>query len=197
MRQFIFLLFIFFQIVHAQEFQNNDSNKNKGYFNISKVGFINITNSKQETFVRGEGGFYSDLDTTNSYAWSLQTINGYFISPHFSVGIGLGLDGYHNPNINTLPLFIDARGYLSENKNSAYSFIDVGPTIRLGDGSSFRKGMMLNFGLGYKFSIGHKLFLVSDVFYSHKTVSLTDEWIKTSDNVIKSNGVGLSIGIIL
>ena len=56
--------------------------------------------------------------------------------------------------------------------------------------------MAFNIGLGYKFKISEKLFLISDLSYSHKNVSLTNEDIGTSDNIIKANGIGLNIGII-
>ena len=58
------------------------------------------------------------------------------------------------------------------------------------------KGVIFNFGIGYKFQLTENLFMVSDVFYSHKTVSLTDEGIGTSDNVVKVNGFGISFGAI-
>ena len=50
--------------------------------------------------------------------------------------------------------------------------------------------------LAEKFFFTKKLFLISDLSYSHKTISLTDEWIDKSDFVIKANGIGLNLGII-
>ena len=192
----LLLLSSFFSFAQTDS-KTKDLNKNKGFFNITKIGFIAITNLKQDVFIEGEGGFYSELDTNKSHAWSLQTINGYFISPKFSLGIAVGLDGYHNPNFNTLPVLLDIRTYMSDEENSLYAFLDIGPSLRIGgENSQLRKGMVFNIGIGYKFKVGKKLFLISDLSYSHKTISLTDEWIDKSDFVIKANGIGLNLGII-
>ena len=127
----------------------------------------------------------------------MQTINGYFISPYFSLGIAIGIDGYHNPKFNTLPVMLDIRTYMSDEEDSFYAFLDIGPSIRIGgENSDLKKGMVFNIGAGYKFKIAENLFVISDISYSHKTVSLTDEWIGTSDFIIKVNGVGLNLGII-
>lgn len=174
-----------------------DENKNVGFFNITKFGYIGVTNLKQERFIEGEGNIFSDLETNNAHAWSLQTINGYFLSPSFSLGIGVGLDGYHHPDFNTLPIVLDTRFYFTDNSDSFYTFLNIGPSVRIGgENSNFRKGMVFNIGVGYKFKVANNLFLVSDINYSHKTVSLTDEWIGTSNNIIKANGFGLSLGVI-
>ena len=101
---------------------NRDFNKNKGYFNITKIGYINVTELRQEIFIPGEGNFFSEPDADNSHVWSLQTINGYFILPYFSLGIAIGLDGYHNPNFNTLPVMLDIRTYMTDEEDSFYAF---------------------------------------------------------------------------
>lgn len=193
----LILLFTSFLSFSQTDSDNRDANKNKGFFNITKIGYINVTELRQEVFIPGEGNFFSEPDAANSNAWSLQTINGYFISPYFSLGIAVGLDGYHNPNFNTLPIMLDIRTYMSDEEDSFYAFLDIGPSLRIGgENSELRKGMAFNIGVGYKFKVAEKLFLISDLSYSHKTMSLTDEGIGTSDNIIKANGVGLNLGII-
>ncbi len=196
------LLILFFTsyITFAQNQIDNkatDTQKNKGYFNITKIGYITNYNLKRDLFIEGVGGIYSELESERSHAWSLQTVNGYFLSPNFSLGVAIGLDGYHNPNFNTLPVLLDVRAYLSKKKNSVYSFLNIGPSLRLGgENSALRKGMVFNIGVGYKYKVGKKLFLVSDIGFSHKTISLTEEWISTSDDTVKANGIGFSIGIM-
>lgn len=195
MKKILFLLLLISISSLGQESLNQknkqiDISKNIGYFNITKVSFITMSSLRQERFIKGEGTIFTDLDTNGAHAWSIQTINGYFISPQFSLGIGLGLDGHHAPNYNTLPVFLDARLYHSEEENSLYSFLDIGPTLKLGgDNSTLRKGVLFNFGFGYKFNAGNRLHLIFDIFYSHKTVSLTNEGIGTSDNVLSSQMV--------
>lgn len=194
---FSFLVISLYSFGQTESKISKDENKNVGFFNITKFGYIGVTELKQELFIEGEGNVFSDLDTSKTHAWSLQTINGYFLSPSFSLGIGMGLDGYHNPNFNTLPVVLDARFYFSDESDSFYTFLNIGPSVRIGgENSKFRKGMVFNIGAGYKFKVAKNLFLVSDIYYSHKTVSFTDEWIGTSDNVIKANGLGLSLGVI-
>jgi hypothetical protein len=176
---------------------NGDVHKNQGFFNITKIGYISSSSVKQELFIEAEGNLFSELDNSESHAWSLQTTNGYFISPYFSLGIAIGLDAYHNPNFNTLPVLLDIRIYMADEEDSFYAFLDIGPSLRIGgENSTLRKGMVFNIGVGYKFKVAEKLFLISDLSYSHKTVSLTDEGIGTSDHIIKVNGVGLNLGII-
>lgn len=193
----IYLLLTTFSTFGQDSSNDKDANKNQGYFNITKIGYITVNELKQDLFILGEGNVFSELDTNKSQAWSLQTINGYFISPNFSIGLAIGLDGYHNPNFNTLPVLLDIRTYLSDDENSFYSFLDIGPSLRIGgENSELRKGMVFNIGLGYKFKIAERLFLVSDLSYAHKTISLTEEWIDKSDLIIKANGIGLNLGII-
>lgn len=201
MRKLLTTFLILFTLnVFAQDVDKSkakDEFRNSGYFNITKIGYVAIHELKREIFVPGEGNFYSEPDTGGAHVWSLQTINGYFLSPYFSLGIGVGLDGYHKPTFNTLPIFLDVRAYLTEEGDSFYSFLDIGPTLRIGgDNSELRKGVLFNIGLGYKYKVSNRLYLISDLSYSHKTVSLTDEGIKTSDDTIKANGIGLSLGII-
>lgn len=118
----------------------NDEYKNEGYFNIMKFSFISVSELKQERFVPGEGGFFSELNADGAHVWSFQTINGLFISPHISLGIGIGLEGHHNPDFNTLPIFLDARVYLADDEDSLYTFLDIGSTLRIGgENSTLRK----------------------------------------------------------
>jgi hypothetical protein len=191
----LILLLTTFLSFAQNDFDKGDVNKNEGFFNITKIGYIANTSVKQELFIEGEGNIFSELDNSESHAWSIQTINGYFISPYFSLGIAIGNDSYNN--FNTLPLLLDIRTYMSDEEDSFYAFLDIGPSLRIGgENSELRKGMVFNIGVGYKFKIAEKLFLISDLSYCHKTVSLTDEGIGTSDNIIKANGVGLNLGII-
>src|SRR5690554_4151267 len=118
MRITIVLIFILLltQALYSQEF---DSYKNERFFNITKFSYITVQEVVFDGFGTGENNFSSE----DSRAYSLQTIGGYFLNPNFSVGVGIGLDGYHNPDFNTLPLFIDLRGYFVNNKNSAFAFL--------------------------------------------------------------------------
>lgn len=198
MKYFLFLsAFLFSQIVISQETETNkDQYRNKGYFNITRFSYINVDNIKQDGFIPGEGNFSADLPQSDAKAYSLQTINGYFFSPYFSAGLGIGLDGYNNPDINTLPVFLDLRAYLSDNYNSAFVFLDYGTLVDASD--NFHKGNLFNIGAGYKVFVSKKkrIALVPEIGYSVKNISLTDEKVRTSDNTLNITGVHFSLGII-
>ena len=175
----------------------DDIDKNIGFFNITKIGYVVNTSLKQEIFIEGEGNFFSETNPSSSGGWSIQTVNGYFLTPTFSLGVALGYENYQNPSFDALPIMLDTRLYFTEYDDSFYTYLNVGPNIRIGgNDSDLKKGVALNIGLGYKFKAGKNLFFVSDLSYNHRTISLTNEGIKTSDNIIKINGVGLSFGII-
>lgn len=193
-------LFLLVTISYGQtSFDDNtskDSKRNKGYFNITRFSYIAVNNVKQDIFIPGEGGYSIDLPSGNAKAFSLQTINGYFFNPYFSVGAGIGLDGYHEPNINTFPVFLDIRGYLSDNYNSLFAFMDIGTLLHLGN--EFERGNMFNIGLGYKVFLNreNRIAITPEFGYSVKTVSLTDEKVKTSNNTVNVTGLYFSVGFI-
>jgi hypothetical protein len=189
MRTAIFLIFtaLLTQPLYSQDF---DKHKNERFFNITKFSYINV----QEVVFDGFGTGDNNLSTEDSRAYSLQTIGGYFLNPNFSVGIGIGLDGYHEPDYNTLPLFIDLRGYFVNNKNSAFAFLDVGTVIKASD--SFREGRMLEIGIGYKFFAASNIAMIGSINGSFKGLSLTDESYTSSDRTVALRGIGFSIGFI-
>ena len=189
---FTILMCAIFSIV-SQEKKDIDVYRNEGFFNITRIGVIPLTNVKSE--VRDFGLTVTDLPANKAIAYSFNTINGYFFSPNFSLGIGIGLDGYHNPNANTMPLFADVRYYFSDEAKSVYAFTDVGSLIKIENGT--RRGSMINLGMGYKFPINKKrVFFVSDIGLSHKSISLDGMKITKSTSVIRATGIMISLGVI-
>jgi hypothetical protein len=170
-----------------------DESRNEGYFNITKLSFIKVNFAELEIFTSQSGNVVTDL--TKSEAYSLQTINGIFLNPFWSIGIGVGLDGYNNPNINTLPIFIDVRSYFTEDKDSPYLYVDGGILAKLGS-VDLNKGSILNLGAGYKFFVSKRLALVTDVSYNLKSISLTDEPFRSSSERVTVRGLTLSLGVI-
>lgn len=189
-----FCLFIPSLCISQEVKSNNDEYRNKGYFNITRFSYILIDNAKQDIFTPGIGNSTQDLPTDNAKAFSLQTINGYFFNPYFSAGIGVGLDGYSDPNINTFPVFVEVRAYLKDSRNTPFAFIDYGGLIKIGD--NFKKGNMFNIGAGYKVFITDRLALMPEISYSAKNISLTDEKVKTSDDTVNISGIQFGIGVI-
>lgn len=147
----------------------------KGYFNITNPVEIQIMSSLDSAVMKNgmariKGGF------------EVNTINGYFINPSFSVGLGIGLqfsnyNYYPNPGsggsyvkksgpgIVLLPLFADFR-YYPKNAISAPMFIlDAGyaPVLKMAnkdDQQYLNGGALFKIGAGYKFYLGDFLSFV-------------------------------------
>ena len=198
MKEKIFILGIFFFIsssLSAQNETDKDIYRNKGYFNITKFGYIFVNEASLETFNPQEGTVLTTIPSNNALAYSLQTINGTFINPYLSLGIGVGLDGYHNPNYNTMPLFFDIRGYLSDSLESLYLFTNYGTLVKIKNGT--RNGNTFNIGLGYKIPLNKNRFtIVTDISYSYKAVSNDGKSIRNSIDYTRLKGTMLSIGVI-
>lgn len=193
MKRNIYIILLFLTI---NVFSQKDFNKNFGFFNITRFGAKAIINAELETFDTSNGIVVSQLQTNNANSFSLQTINGYFISSEFSVGLGIGLDRYNNPNANTLPIFFDARYYLSDEVKSIYFVTNLGSLLKIENGT--RKGSMANIGVGYKFPINknNKTIIVTDLNFSHKSISLDGLSISKSENFMRLNGVLITFGIL-
>lgn len=190
------LILLFVVSAFSQDDKKVDEFRNEGYFNITRFSYINVNEAKLETYSPIDGVVVTDLPSDKAEAYSLQTINGYFFGPHFSVGIGVGLDGYHNPNFNTLPAFLDLRVYLNDEESSMYLYTDIGSLIKIENGT--KRGTMFNIGLGYKLPINKKrLMIVTDLSFCFKKISNDGERIRTSDNTILTKGIMLSLGVIL
>lgn len=187
-------LFLVCSTVLSQNISEID--KNSGFFNITRFGAKAIINAELETFDTSNGIVVSELQTNNANSFSLQTINGYFITSEFSVGLGIGLDRYNNPNANTLPIFFDARYYLSDEVKSIYFVTNLGSLLKIENGT--RKGSMANIGIGYKFPMNkkNKTIFVTDLNFSHKSISLDGLSISKSENFMRLNGVLISFGIL-
>ncbi len=192
------LLMLFMVFAFAQEDNSSslDQFRNKGYFNITKFGYIFVGEASLETFSPQDGVVVTDLPSDKAGAFGLHTINGYFFNPYLSVGIGIGLDGYRNPRYNTLPIYLDVRGYMNDALASPYAFINYGTLVKIENGP--RNGNMFNIGVGYKFPLNeeNRFTLIGDVAYSYKAVSNDGESIRNSDSYVRLKGVMLSIGVI-
>lgn len=174
---------------------NVDEYRNKGYFNITRFSYIKVNEAKLETFSTTNGIVVTELPINKATAYSLQTINGYFFSPYFSAGIGIGLDGYSNPNFNTLPIFLDLRTYFNDGKSSPYLYTNYGTLVKIEGGKN--NGAIFNIGVGFKFPLNKNRFImVTDISYSYKTISNDGLSIRRSESWTQIKGTMLSLGIL-
>jgi len=179
------ITFCFVFVAYAQEEKIKDIYKNKGYFNITKITYYRINNATVDL-----NNFLGvNVKGSNSFGYSLQTINGYFLNPKFSIGIGTGLELFNNPNTNTLPVFLDFRYYFDNNYSSLYIFGDAGPVTKLG--SKLKKGFLYSGGVGYKFFVNSAktMVFVVDIGYFHRGFDVA------SSNLML-NGPSVSSGMI-
>ncbi|QFZ53741.1 hypothetical protein FEZ18_02420 [Oceanihabitans sp. IOP_32] len=190
------LLSLFMSSFSQNKQENNvDEYRNKGYFNITRFSYIKVNEAKLETFSTTNGIVVTELPINRATAYSLQTINGYFFSPYFSAGIGIGLDGYSNPNFNTLPIFLDLRTYFNDGKSSPYLYTNYGTLVKIEGGKN--NGAIFNIGVGFKFPLNKNRFImVTDISYSYKTISNDGLSIRRSESWTQIKGTMLSLGIL-
>lgn len=120
----------------------------------------------------GDNGRSFDLPSKNIYGrmhlFRIGAKAGYYLTPQFSLGAGVGLAGYHNPDANTLPVFVDLRFRL-KSMPKLYVFADIGGSF-LGD--AYTEGFISDMGIACKIptgrrtslnpSLGYDIFLYSD-----------------------------------
>ncbi|MFY0482474.1 hypothetical protein ACI6PS_07695 [Flavobacterium sp. PLA-1-15] len=201
MKKLIFSFLLCPFLLFSQEQQNTedivkDEKYNKGFFNLTKVSYTKVTSLEQELSGPGIGSGTVDLETDGTNAFALQTINGYFLNPYLSLGLGISLEGFISPTINTFPVFADVRVYFVDDYSSPFVFGNYGALMRLGE--EFKRGNMFAVGAGYKFTVGkeRRTALVTDISYSGRKMSMTDDSLKDSDNVLTTGGISIGIGVV-
>lgn len=108
-------------------------------------------------------GYSIGVGTFNINRANLHTIHGAKINKNFSVGLGIGLDLYHNEGDLDfmLPIFVNAKGYLPINeKFSPYASLDLGYGIGVSESFSGVGGFYWSPAIGikydkFKFQIGY------------------------------------------
>lgn len=103
---------------------------------------------------------------------SLGIINGYRINKNLAIGLGLNYDRYDQ--ISTLPIYLQPKWYVRNEKSSLYYFIDLGYSIgwendestAMNENREVKGGLMGQAGVGYQvnfsksalhFTLGYKL----------------------------------------
>lgn len=181
------LLICTVQMVFAQP---NTENKNNGLFNITSFRVGWLTSGEFSRL----GAPANQLDVSEARMNSLQTITGIYLNPNYSVGVGFGLDGYSNPTHNTMPVFLDLRAYLYDEKNTAFFLLNIGGTIGIED--LFRRGTMGEIGFGYKYYTPRNLKLIGSINFHAKGLSLTGERYTSAERAANLRGLLISFGVL-
>jgi hypothetical protein len=114
--------------------------------------------------------FEKDYAGYNMYLASFRAKIGYYLTPQFSLGVGAGLNGYHNYSINTLPVVLDIRYHPIKTLSNLYAYADIGASIidsyKTELKTDFTSGFLSDMGLGYKIRLRKRTFLSPAVGYN-------------------------------
>lgn len=152
----------------------------KGYFNITNIVEPQYLHSlDSSTLVNGVGFI-------KKFGVSFSTINGFFINPNLSIGLGIGFQtsqyksfvSSNTPdslllssrfkkgnNIALLPIFADFRFYPQDHRNDLFLLLDVGyaPLIKIKDNidkETLDGGAFIKLGAGYKIEMSESVSFV-------------------------------------
>jgi hypothetical protein len=131
--------------------QDIPSYKNKGYFSVefsygSGIGQINLK----------ELAFKTPYD---GYAIRTRIQSGIFLSEQFSLGLGIGLDGYHEFPANTAPAFFEGKYFLKGTPKSFFVSSNFGYAVPLS--SNFERGFLAGLAIGKRIPINRKTWMPS------------------------------------
>lgn len=191
MKAFTIIIVLFFISLNVNA---QDTFKNESFFNVTQFSIGSLHRADYTQSFSGQITQGTSLNTDNSRVYSLRTVFGYFLNRKWSVGVGVGLDGYHEPNFNTLPLYGDLRYYFLTGKKSVFSYLNYGAVVKIGE--SFEKGTLLNFGIGYKFFASEDIALLVSISTDYKALSLTNQNFAVSDQSVLISGSKLTLGIL-
>ncbi len=124
---------------------------NRGFVNISKFSLHSVHRFDEVYFIPNEGTKQQSIRENNSMAFGFETINGWFLFPWLSIGVGVGYDYYNVPRYHTFPVYLDLRAYFAKFGNCFYMNFDIGTLMPFD--SRYSKGQVVNLGIGYKFDI--------------------------------------------
>lgn len=146
----------------------------KGYFNITNVLEPQYLQSIDSSGLEDNATAY-----VKNLGFAVSTINGIFLNPNVSVGLGLGLQfskykGHYPPEaseehaLTLLPIFADFRYYPRNFSNGLSFILDVGyaPLLKIGnedDKSMLNGGALVKLGSGYKIHVNDLLSFIPSI----------------------------------
>jgi hypothetical protein len=182
--------------------QDRDPKKNSDLYVIPEVNF-------GYGFLATNYPFLPNTDKKNTFdnyspmSYTLSMSAGYNLTPQYAAGVGIAYERYMGPNANSLPLYIDLRGYLKDAKNTPFAFAKLGESFSWW--KTFEPGEWVNLGVGYKFFIG-KTCLTTSLGYELKhiahweTYSTNDQIVNGAPNQwagLNRNAIIFNIGMIV
>jgi hypothetical protein len=139
----------------------------KGFFNITELGYyFGVNDKKTQIDQRTIARSIKDV-----YTLSLRNVSGIFLTNKFSLGAGVGLDGFQVKNsdfYNTFQLFGDVRYYFKNQDNTWYVYGNLGSAVKIDP--VFSKGLSGGGGIGSKFMIGWKTAMTASFGYQEQNI---------------------------
>jgi hypothetical protein len=97
----------------------------------------------------GQAQTKENLNVPNeTYGFRLNAELGYYFWKRISLGAGAGLEGYHSPSINTLPIYLASKFYATTEPRGLYGYTNLGGAMNVG--TQFKHGAMAEIGIGLK-----------------------------------------------
>lgn len=114
---------------------------------------------------------YGLCEPSNNSVSSLLVSFGYYIFPSFSLGLSSGLEGYINPGLNYVPLFMDFKIKPFQSK----SLVDakIGTQIAINE-DQFTNGLCAELFYGYRIYRKKSFHLFASVGYIYTGYTVTD-----------------------
>lgn len=169
--------------------------KTDGFFGIIYIDSHNYIFARE---ISTWGGVFrsAEWDADKAKGININVMGGYFFIPdRLSLAGGIGLYRGYSPDVFGFPLINgDLRFYFTNEKNTLFSFVNVGQTIK---GTFNTRGSLYRTGIGYKFHLTEKLLVSTDVSLVIPTYSLTDKPYRVSTNKLSLHGIGFSFGIYI
>lgn len=127
------------------------------------------------------------------YAVGLRIGAGFIPNSKWSFGLGGGLDGYHNPNYNTVPLFVDIRHLPALFGGKWILALKGGFTP--GDSNSLSKGVFLEPSIGYTLLQLKKVDVNLSLVYKSQRI---DHQLNMNgdENRVRINSLGFNVSFV-
>lgn len=149
----------------------------QGYFNRTKLGLQ-------------PGIDYGDRPPSFSQGGSLiSTINGYLLTLHVGIGLGVGYSAYNNPGVKAIPVFANLDYYFLKKRSTPYATGSLGYGFVTND--FLVGGLVSELGMGWRFKSGKKIHLGPEVAYRYQSYGY--KGYKGYNERLKSIFVGFNI----
>lgn len=119
------------------------------------------------------------VDINDSKSYGINMLMSYNLSTNMSLGLGIGLQGYEGPILNTMPIYVNFKYYFTPFNDSFFITTDIGQSGISEASDTFKYGLLVNGGLGYVFYSGRrKLFLTLNYGYKKLKTSSDYDWVR-------------------